>query len=73
LLRTLDEGRIAAAGLDVFRTEPPSPDDPLLRHPKIVVSPHVAWGSPEAIRRVLDISIDNVEAFLAGRPQNVVV
>ena len=73
LLRALDEGRIAAAGLDVFRTEPPSPDDPLLRHPKIVVSPHVAWGSPEAIRRVLDISIDNVEAFLAGRPQNVVV
>ncbi len=73
LLEALDEGRIAAAALDVFRQEPPAPDDPLLRHPKIVVSPHVAWGTPEAIARVLDVTIDNVEAFLAGRPQNVVV
>ena len=73
LLRALDEGRIAAAGLDVFRNEPPAPGDPLLDHPKIAVSPHVAWGTPEAIGRVLDITIDNVEAFLAGRPQNVVV
>jgi glycerate dehydrogenase len=73
LLEALDQGRIAAAGLDVFRTEPPAPDDPLLHHPKVVVSPHVAWGTPEAIRRVLDTTIDNVEAFLAGRPRNVVV
>jgi glycerate dehydrogenase len=73
LIQALDEGRLAAAGVDVFRTEPPAPDDPLLHHPKIVVSPHVAWGTPEAIRRVLDTTIDNVEAFVAGRPQNVVV
>ena len=73
LVTALDEGRLAAAALDVFRQEPPAPDDPLLYHPKIVVSPHVAWGTPEAIARVLDATIDNVEAFLAGRPQNVVV
>ena len=73
LLAALDQGRLAAAALDVFRQEPPAPDDPLLTHPKIVVSPHVAWGAPEAIARVLDATIDNVEAFLAGRPQNVVV
>ena len=72
LIQALDRGRLAAAALDVFRREPPAPDDPLLSHPKIVVSPHVAWGTPEAINRVLDITIDNVEAFLAGRPQNVV-
>jgi glycerate dehydrogenase len=64
---------LAAAALDVFRKEPPAPDDPLLGHPSIVVSPHVAWGTPEAIERVQDITIGNVEAFLAGRPQNVVV
>jgi glycerate dehydrogenase len=73
MLAALDQGRLAAAGIDVFPTEPPAPDDPLLHHAKIVVSPHVAWGTPEAIRRVLDTAIDNVEAFLAGRPQNVVV
>jgi glycerate dehydrogenase len=73
LIGALDQGRLAAAALDVFRTEPPAPDDPLLSHPKIVVTPHVAWGTPEAIARVQEITIDNVEAFLAGRPQNVVV
>lgn len=73
LIAALDAGKLAAAALDVFRQEPPAPDDPLLGHPKIVVSPHVAWGTSEAIERVQEITIDNVEAYLEGRPQNVVV
>ena len=72
LLEALDEGRLAGAGIDVFREEPPAPDDPLLRHPKILVSPHVAWGTEDALERLLDQSIANLEAFVAGKPVNVV-
>jgi D-3-phosphoglycerate dehydrogenase len=56
LIRALDEGWIAAAGLDVLETEPPSPDNPLLKSDKVILSPHVASASmrmgPEARRRV---------------------
>ena len=72
LLDALDEGRIAGAGIDVFAPEPPPPDDPLLHHPKVLVSPHVAWGTVDALERLLDLSIANAEAFIAGAPVNVV-
>jgi len=72
-LAALDSGALAAYATDVFRQEPPAPDAPLLRHPKVLVSPHVAWGTTEAIERMLDTAIENVEAYLAGRPRNVVV
>ena len=72
LLAALDGGQLAAAGLDVFLLEPPATNDPLLSHPKILVSPHVAWGTEDAVQRLLDLSIANVEAFLAGEPVNVV-
>ncbi len=72
LLDALEAGEIAGAGLDVFQHEPPDPADPLVSHPKIVVSPHVAWGAEAAVQRLLDASIDNVEAYLRGTPTNVV-
>ncbi len=72
LLEALDHGPLAGAGIDVFHQEPPAPDDPLLRHPKVLVSPHVAWGTEEALERLLDQSIANLEAYLAGKPVNVV-
>jgi glycerate dehydrogenase len=72
LLRALDSGQLAGAAVDVFSAEPPPPDHPLLHHPKLLVSPHVAWGSGEAVQRLVDRSIDNVEAFLAGRPEHLV-
>jgi glycerate dehydrogenase len=72
LLDALDEGRLAGAGIDVFHEEPPAPDDPLLRHPKILVSPLVAWGTEDALERLLDQSIATLEAFVAGKPVNVV-
>ena len=72
LLAALDGGHLAGAGFDVFLCEPPATGDPLLSHPKIFVSPHVAWGTEDAVQRLLDLSIANVEAFLAGEPVNVV-
>jgi len=72
LLASLDAGQLAAAATDVFAPEPPPADDPLLHHPKVFVSPHVAWGTEEAVQRLLDLSIANVEAFQNGNPINVV-
>ena len=72
LLAALDQGRLAAAATDVFAPEPPAPGDPLLHHPKVLVSPHVAWGTEDALQRLLDLSIANVEAFARGKPINVV-
>lgn len=72
LLAALDQGRLAAAATDVFAPEPPAPSDPLLHHPKVLVSPHVAWGTEDALQRLLDLSIANVEAFAGGKPINVV-
>lgn len=72
LLAALDQGRLAAAATDVFVPEPPAPGDPLLHHPKVLVSPHVAWGTEDALQRLLNLSIANVEAFARGKPINVV-
>ncbi|HLF81713.1 MAG TPA: D-isomer specific 2-hydroxyacid dehydrogenase family protein [Anaerolineales bacterium] len=72
LLAALDAGRLGGFATDVFAPEPPPPDHPLLHHPKVYVSPHVAWGAEDAVQRLVDLSIENVEAFLAGRPVNLV-
>ncbi|MDA1311804.1 MAG: NAD(P)-dependent oxidoreductase [Acidobacteria bacterium] len=72
LVAALDAGLLAAFATDVLAPEPPPPNDPLLHHPKILVSPHVAWGTDDAIERLLDLSIANVEAFLTGKPINLV-
>ncbi len=72
LFDALAQGRLRAAGIDVFDPEPPPAGDPLLHHPRVVVSPHVAWGAEDAVQRLLDLSIANVEAFAAGKPLNVV-
>jgi len=72
LAAALNAGRIAGAGLDVLSAEPPPADNPLLRAKNCVVTPHLAWAARGSRARLLDISIANVRAFLAGRPVNVV-
>lgn len=68
----LDDGLIAGVGIDVFQEEPPDPESLLVRHPKAVVTPHVAWGTDSAVQMLLDESIAHVEAFVRGEPTDVV-
>jgi glycerate dehydrogenase len=72
LAAALNSGRIAGAALDVLSTEPPSPDNPLLTAKNCIVTPHIAWATREARLRMMAIAADNLAAFLAGRPVNVV-
>jgi D-3-phosphoglycerate dehydrogenase len=73
LLTALRERRIMGAGLDVFHQEPLAPDDPLLALPNVVCSPHNAGQTPEVIRDGLLAAVENVEAFLRGKPTRAVV
>lgn len=68
----LKDGRLAGFAADVLSVEPPSADNPLLSAPNTVITPHIAWASVESRRRLFEISAENLEAFLAGTPQNVV-
>ncbi len=72
LADALNAGRIAGAGLDVLSTEPPAAGNPLLKARNCVITPHNAWATGAARARLMQIAVDNVRAFLAGQPQNVV-
>lgn len=72
LYDALAHQRIAGAGLDVFHEEPLSADDPVLKLANTVLSPHNAGQTPEVRRDGLLLAIENVERFLADKPQNVV-
>ncbi|SDJ59088.1 glycerate dehydrogenase [Ferrimonas sediminum] len=70
LARALQQGTIAAAGLDVLSSEPPSPDNPLLSAPNCSITPHNAWATLQARQNLLNIAVANLAAFLDGKPQN---
>jgi glycerate dehydrogenase len=72
LASALQYGRLGGFGADVLSKEPPAADNPLLSAPNTVITPHIAWASVEARRRLMAIVAGNVEAFLAGHPTNVV-
>jgi glycerate dehydrogenase len=74
LADALRAGEIAGAGFDVLTQEPPVAGNPLLATdiPNLIVTPHVAWASTEAMQILADQLIDNIEAFVAGAPRNVV-
>lgn len=74
LVQALDEGLIAGAGFDVTTSEPPPLDNPLLQiagRPNVILTPHVAWASDEAQQALADQLIENIEAFVAGKPRNL--
>ena len=72
LKKALDEGIIAAAGVDVLSAEPAKKDNPLLTCENCIIKPHIAWASLEARTRLMNIFRSNVEAFVADKPINVV-
>ena len=72
LAEALNAGQIAGAGVDVLSTEPPPADNPLLRAKNCCITPHIAWATAAARRRLLDTVVRNVRAFLDDKPQNVV-
>ncbi|GBD23934.1 Glyoxylate/hydroxypyruvate reductase B [bacterium HR29] len=67
LVAALRAGRIAGAALDVLETEPPAPDDPILRAPNVILLPHVGSATAETRAAMLDLAIENLLAVLAGR------
>ena len=72
LVESLDSGHLAGAGLDVYDTEPLPGNDPLLACEQVVLTPHSADQTPEGYDLLNQGVVDNVIAFLEGRPRNVV-
>ena len=72
LIRVLQEGKIAGAGLDVQETEPPVQDNPLYTLENVVLTPHMGWKGQETRQRMVDIVAEDINGFFAGAPVNVV-
>ncbi len=68
----LNMGKVAGAALDVVSTEPIKMDNPLLEAKNCIITPHIAWAPKESRQRLMDIAVDNLKAYLAGTPVNVV-
>lgn len=72
LAEALNCGKVYAAGLDVVSSEPITADNPLLTAKNCFITPHIAWAPKESRQRLMDIAVENLHAFIAGDPQNVV-
>lgn len=72
LAKALRSGKVAGAAVDVVSEEPISDVNPLLSAPNCIITPHIAWASLEARRCLMGIAVENVAAFLEGRPVNLV-
>jgi glycerate dehydrogenase len=72
LSQVLYQHKIAGAALDVLTTEPPEKNNPLIGLSNCIITPHNAWMSKEARQRIMDITLENINAFINGRPQNAV-
>ncbi len=68
----LNSGKVAGAAVDVASTEPIQMDNPLMDAKNIIITPHIAWAPKESRQRLMDVAVENLRAFIARKPQNVV-
>ena len=72
LAAALTRGKVAYAAVDVASSEPIAADNPLLHAPNCIITPHISWATKEARERIMQMTADNVRAFMEGKPTNVV-
>jgi len=72
LIEALHSGQLKGAGLDVYAEEPLGDNHPLLKFENVVLSPHVAYNTPEAVKAIFDITVQNICCYFDGKPINVV-
>ncbi|MDR3170724.1 MAG: D-2-hydroxyacid dehydrogenase [Treponema sp.] len=72
LADALNSGKVYAAGLDVVSTEPITGNNPLLKAKNCIITPHISWAPKESRRRLMDIAVEDLKAFIVGKPINIV-